>query len=311
MTTTAVEGATSAGRRPRRPCCVRDGVIAESGPALVGRGRARSSTPTGSSRCRASSTCTPTCASPAGRTPRPSRRARAPPPSAASPPSTRWRTPTRSRTPPGSSSRCGALGLAAGRCDVHPVGAVTVGLAGERLAELGAMADSRRPGAGVLRRRSVRERRGPDAPRAGVRQGLRRRHRAARAGAATDRGRPDERGRPLRRARSQGLAGGRRGGDHRPRRPARRARRVAAACLPCLHRGLGRHHPLGQGAGDCGDRRGHAPPPAAHRRPRDDLRPALQGQPSAARQGRRRGAARRSRRRHHRRGRHRPRTAPP
>ncbi|SDG83177.1 dihydroorotase [Sinosporangium album] len=34
------------------------------------------------------------------------------------------------------------LGQEAGHCDVRPVGAVTVGLAGERLAELGAMADS-------------------------------------------------------------------------------------------------------------------------------------------------------------------------
>src|SRR4051812_47584448 len=34
------------------------------------------------------------------------------------------------------------LGQEAGHCDVHPVGAVTVGLAGERLAELGAMGDS-------------------------------------------------------------------------------------------------------------------------------------------------------------------------
>jgi len=34
------------------------------------------------------------------------------------------------------------LGLQAGHCDVRPVGAVTVGLGGERLAELGAMADS-------------------------------------------------------------------------------------------------------------------------------------------------------------------------
>jgi dihydroorotase len=34
------------------------------------------------------------------------------------------------------------LGREAGHCDVAPVGAVTVGLAGERLAELGAMADS-------------------------------------------------------------------------------------------------------------------------------------------------------------------------
>ncbi|HYO34180.1 MAG TPA: dihydroorotase [Nocardioidaceae bacterium] len=35
------------------------------------------------------------------------------------------------------------LGQAAGYCDVRPVGAVTVGLAGQRLAELGAMADSK------------------------------------------------------------------------------------------------------------------------------------------------------------------------
>ena len=48
------------------------------------------------------------------------------------------------------------LGREAGHCDVRPVGAVTVGLAGERLAELGAMADSRGPGAGVLRRRQLR-----------------------------------------------------------------------------------------------------------------------------------------------------------
>ncbi len=34
------------------------------------------------------------------------------------------------------------LGREAGHCDVHPVGAVTVGLRGEALAELGAMADS-------------------------------------------------------------------------------------------------------------------------------------------------------------------------
>jgi dihydroorotase len=34
------------------------------------------------------------------------------------------------------------LGRRAGRCDVRPVGAVTTGLAGQRLAELGAMADS-------------------------------------------------------------------------------------------------------------------------------------------------------------------------
>ena len=40
------------------------------------------------------------------------------------------------------------LGREAGHCDVYPIGAVTVGLAGERLAELGAMADSAAHGSG-------------------------------------------------------------------------------------------------------------------------------------------------------------------
>ena len=51
------------------------------------------------------------------------------------------------------------LGREAGHCDVQPVGAVTAGLGGERLAELGAMADSAAAGPGLLRRRPVRGRR--------------------------------------------------------------------------------------------------------------------------------------------------------
>jgi hypothetical protein len=82
------------------------------------------------------------------------------------------------------------LGREGGYCDVYPVGAVTVGLAGQQLAELGAMADSAAAGAGLLRRRPLRERRGADATGAGVRQGVRRRGRPARAGAAADRGTP-------------------------------------------------------------------------------------------------------------------------
>ena len=70
----------------------------------------------------------------------------------------------------------------------------------------------------------------------------------------------------LGRARPARLAGGRRGGDHRPRRPARRARRLPAARLPRLHRRVGRDHPLGQGARHRRHRRGHPAPPAAHRR---------------------------------------------
>ena len=59
----------------------------------------------------------------------------------------------------------------------------------------------------------------------------------------------------LRPARAARLAGGRRGGDHRPRRAAGRARRLPAARLPRLDRGLGRDHPVGQVA-----RAGTSPP---------------------------------------------------
>jgi dihydroorotase len=45
------------------------------------------------------------------------------------------------------------LGERAGWAQVRPVGAVTVGLRGEWLAELGAMARVRRRGPGLLRRR--------------------------------------------------------------------------------------------------------------------------------------------------------------
>ena len=100
-------------RRPRRrrppTCCSEDGVISTTydDAALPAP---RSSTPPGWSRCPAWSTCTPTCASPAARTPRPSRPAPTPPRWAASPPCTRWPTPSRSPTRPAWSSRCGGWG---------------------------------------------------------------------------------------------------------------------------------------------------------------------------------------------------------
>ena len=84
-----------------------DGVIARSAaPATAGDAEVDRRAP-GWSPCPAWSTCTPTCASPAARTPRPSRPAPRPPPWAASPRCTRWPTPTRSPTPPASSSRSG------------------------------------------------------------------------------------------------------------------------------------------------------------------------------------------------------------
>ena len=118
------------------------------------------------------------------------------------------------------------LGHAAGYCDVRPVGAVTVGLRGERLAELGAMADSAArvrvfSDDGVCVSDAVLMRRALEYVKAfdGV-------DRPARAGAAAHRGRPDERERDVRRARHARLAGRRRRGDHRARLPARGPRRL-------------------------------------------------------------------------------------
>ena len=80
-----------------------------------------------------------------------------------------------------------ALGRRDGHAQVVPVGAISKGLAGAELAELGLMARSTRRRPGLLRRRPLRHRRPADAPGAGVRPGLRRRHRPARAGPAAGR----------------------------------------------------------------------------------------------------------------------------
>ena len=162
------------------------------------------------------------------------------------------------------------LGREAGYCDVQP---------GRRR--------HRRPGGQAARRarrdgttppRGVRVfsddgkcvvRRRADAPRAGVRQGLRRRRRPARAGAAAHRGRPDERGRRLGRARA--CAAG---------RPSPRSRSSPATCLLAAHVGSRLHVCHVSTAGSVEivrwaksqglerHRRGHPAPPAAHRRAR-------------------------------------------
>ena len=67
------------------------------------------------------------------------------------------------------------LGRAAGLVDVVPVGAVTKGLEGAELAELGLMHRSRAASRRLLRRRPLRRRRPGDAPGPGVRPRLRRR----------------------------------------------------------------------------------------------------------------------------------------
>ena len=106
------------------------------------------------------------------------------------------------------------LGREAGYCDVYPVGAVTVGLGRRALAELGAMADSA-ASSRVLRRRQVRDdavlmRRALEYVKAF--DGRSSQH--AQEPRLTEGA--DERGRAVGRARAPRLAGGRRGGDHRP-----------------------------------------------------------------------------------------------
>ena len=158
------------------------------------------------------------------------------------------------------------LGREAGLVDVQPIGAVTVGLAGERWPS-SARWPTRRPGCGSspttgtasadprLMRRALEYVKAFDGVIAQHAEEPR-----LTAGAQMHEG---ERLGPARPAR---LAGGRRGGDHRPGRAAGRARRRAAAHLPRLHRRQRRDPPLGQAPGHPGHRRGDPAPPAAHRR---------------------------------------------
>ena len=132
----------------------------------------------------------------------------------------------------------------------------------------------------------------------------------ARRGSRAHRRRADARGRRLDAARPARLAARRRGHHRRARRAARRDDRrslprrarldASARCASCARRSragiavtaeVTPHHLL------------------AHRRSGPRLRHRLQGQPAAARGGRRRSAPRGARRRHHRRHRHRSRAA--
>ena len=242
-------------RATRSTSLLDDGVDRRGRARAVARAAPRSSTPTGWSRCPASSTCTRTCASPAARTPRPSRPAPLPPRSAASPRCTPWPTPTRSPTRPASSSRSGGSAARPGTATSHPVGAVTVGLRGR--AARRARRDGRlgRPGAGLLRRRhcvsdAVLMRRALEYVKAFG--GVVAQH--AQEPRLTEDAQMNE-GELSGVLGLTRLAGGRRGGDHRPRRAAHRARRLAAARLPRVHRRLGRDPALGQGA-----RAGTSPP---------------------------------------------------
>ena len=203
------------------------------------------------------------------------------------------------------------LGREAGYCDVYPVGAVTVGPGGRAARRARRDGRLRRPGAGLLRRRQVRERRGADAPGAGVRQGVRRRRRPARPGAAADRGRPDERGRAVR------VGSGSPAGRPWPRRRSSPATACspptsAPGCTSATSRPPGRSRSCAQAKEKGWNVTAEACP--HHLLLTDELAatydPIYKVNPPLRTASRRRGAARRAGRRHHRHRRHRPRPAP-
>ena len=229
----------------------------------------RSSTPTAWSRCPAWSTCTPTCASRAARTPRPSPPARPPRPSAASPRSSPWPTPPRSPTPPRRPSGSLDLGRARrpGRRAARRRGHQGPGRRGARRARAdGPLAGA---GAGLLRRRPLRPRRAGDAPGAGVRQRLRRRHLPARPGPA-----PGRRAPPAATRASSPAGSACRAGPASPRSrssPATScwrgtpARGCTSPTSPPPARSRSSAGP--RQPGHRGHRRGHPAPPAADHRP--------------------------------------------
>ena len=184
------------------------------------------------------------------------------------------------------------LGRQAGLCDVRPVGAVTAGLGGSQLAELGAMADSaarvrvfsddgRCVSDAVLMRRALEYVKAFD--------GVIAQH--AQEPRLTD-------GAQMNEGEVSGLLG--LAGWPAVAEEAIIARDCllaahvgsAAARLPRVDGGLGGDNPLGQVQGLAGHGRGHAASPAADRRAGRQLRPGLQGEPAAAhprRRGRRCG----------------------
>ena len=275
---------------------VRDGVVAEIGPGLPDRRRGVGRDPR-RRRARAAARLRRPAHPPArarsARSPRPSRPARPPPRSAATPRSSRCPTPTRWPTPPSSSSTCAAAASEVGLVDVHPVGAVTVGLAGERMAELGTMAasrarvrmfsdDGRCVHDPVVMRRALEYASSLDAVIAQHAED----HRLT-AGAQAHEGVVAAR---------LGLAGWPATAEETIVARDCALAREAGARLHVCHVSSARTVDVlraAKAARRAGHRRGHPAPPAAHRRGAARLRPRAQGQPAAAHRRRHRGDARR------------------
>ena len=198
------------------------------------------------------------------------------------------------------------LAAAAGSCDVFPVGAITKGMLGESLAEMGEMVD-----AGV-RVFSDDGRCVPDgqaaAQRADLCQGVPGRGgaRRPRRGRLAGRGRAHARGAAVvlaRACRPARRGGGDRGGP-RHRDGSRHGR--AAAPVPPVERPSGRAGATRQGRRGPGHRGGDATPSGVHRRGPRDLRHGQEDEPAAALGRGSRRPARRGRRRDDRCHRHRP-----
>ncbi len=173
-----------------------------------------------------------------------------------------------------------SLGAHHGYVTVRPVGAVTMGLKGERLSEIGAMAGSRARVRVFSDDGKCVSDALPHASCARIRHDLRRRRRAARAGAAAHRGGPDERGSAVGRTRPRRVARGRRGGDSSPATccsPSTSAHGCTSAT--CRRRARSMSSAWAKGRGIAVTAEVTPQPPAAHGGAGPRLRLALQGQP--------------------------------
>ncbi len=200
------------------------------------------------------------------------------------------------------------LAAAAGLCDVFPVGAITKGLEGESLAEIGDMveagvrmfSDDGRcvPSARLLRNALVYAKAFDDVVIA---------DHCEDASLAED-GQMHEGFHSYSLGLARPARGG--GGGHRgPRRGDGSHDRHAAPHLPPVVRPLGRARASREGGGHPGDRGGHAAPSGVHRRRPRHVRHQPEGEPTVAERGGSGRPSRRPRRRDHRRDRHGSRTA--
>ena len=209
--------------------------------------------------------------------------------------------------PRGDRARGPDLAAEAGSCDVYPIGAITKGLAGESLAEMGEMVE-----AGV-RVFSDDGRCVPDAGSCATRSCTRERSRSTSCSRTTPRTPHWSRAARCTRDRCRyalGLAGRPAEAEEivgRSRPGGRSCGGRPAPSVPPVERAGGGARPAGQGRGRARHRGGDAAPPGVHRRGPRHLRHRQEDEPAAAKRRGPRRAPRGCGRRHDRRDRDRPR----